>query len=485
MYYDYKSILNVDDIYLPHDHSSSLIKNSSLYSIKDPALLYKKNISSYLIMKKITLKKNNPHKYRLLKEKLLKRQEKEPFLDEKSFIKREENFQDTVVESQKPILKSSIRKIQKHEDYEENIVISEPDLRSKAFSIPILMPQVLKTDDNKVRSNSNKNKKNDFQKEKKKKHTINNNSNADPKSKTTKTSERQLPQNDAKKLQKKKKKPFRLKVPKHQRAMMQDFNDYYSHYSEEDKDDMISLTSQKNSSEHMDDESPNEKEFSQEKNTLEDLSKNLDFEGDQESENSLNTDEENNEEIDENAEENTKMLAVSDGIHLSLKKEVSFQPGNEKIDTPKLSPKKSRSMNRSRTVSKGNSSQESSEKKESTSRTRENTHFFPTQPNNPYIGLIEKLLESNDLFSEDIEGMMGIKQPDIILPEHLHSLGETERKIYEKIYKWNGQLETLLKKDEKEIRKYQKKLDNMFISQKNSEEKEESGSEEFEEGEDN
>lgn len=488
MYYDYKNILNVDDIYIPNDPSSSLIKNSSLYSIKDPSLLYKKNISAYLIMKKITLKKNNPHKYRLLKEKLSKRQEKEPFLDEKSFIKREENIQDTVLESQKPMLKSSIKKpFQKNQDYEENIVISEPDLRGKAFSIPILIPQTLKPENNKVRSNSIKKKKKEFQKETKKKNSINKDQNDDPKSKTFKTSPREISKNNKKSSKKNKKKPFRLKVPKHQRAMMQDFNDYYSHYSEDDKEDLISLVSQENSSEQMNssNKSLSEKELTQEKNTLEDLSKNFDLESEEDSENSLNTEEENDEEIDDNAEENTKIHSGSDGVHLSLKKEVSFQPGNEKIDTPRLSPKKSRSMNRSRTISKGNSSQESSEKKESLSKTRENTHFFPTQPNNPYIGLIEKLLESNDLFSEDIEGMMGIKQPDIVLPEHLNSLGEVERKIYEKVYKWNFQMEALLKKDGKEIRKYQKKLDNMFISQKESEEPEESGSEEIEEGEEN
>ena len=464
MYYDYKSIFTVDDIYLQNDHSSlinppNVNSNLSLASQSQLMALYKKNISAYLIMRKIA-KKDSKTYHQLLQK--LKHKSKQndiismspyPILNMEDTIKDNTNDYLLINDIVGGIIKKNKKEhinIYIKESPAEDVIQSEPDQRKK--------PRKSIKKNKKQADNGNKSlNKQDLIKQKMQI--------TEPyKTKIIEKSAIESERIEAI-MKKLKKRGFRLKNPKNHKPIMQDFNDYYCNYSDDDrqkdseKDEELTPEEQDILLSQILQGSPDMKPEQSEENLIEDIENNHET-----SEDLVKSQDNDIDDIHNNDE------LLINSSSLSIKKEVSFHPSEKNSPiSPHLSPKKSRSISRTKTLT-SNKTPQKNDVNEDIYKDDVLKHKEEDK-NGPYIGIIEKLLKSNDLFAEDIDGLMGVKKVNNKLPEDLKFIDENDKKIYEEIYKWSGHMDGLLKKDQKEIKRYKKKMEIMFQNLNNEEQK--------------
>ncbi len=542
MHYDYKNIYNVEDLFLQNDGTSIIQRPFNNTSVNDGNIsqlpnnqllaLYKKNVSAYLIMQKIG--KKDPIKFQLLLQKFKNKQQNEfvpnPY---KSFIEdtikgsdpsyilvteesvrneiknkkigfqegKKTDFSQEKAVASEPDMKKTSEKIKPNKktkeirnyDFDEkfaindknaiiaiiakNAIITEKNnLEKSVFEINTLEKSTFgpeksafSLEKSTLESGLEKIEKNAIEKNEleKKEHEKNELEKQDfeKKAREKLACSKNLIKAESR-IKRLKKKRFRLKMPLNQQPQMQDFNDFYNHFSEDDKAQI---------SEEDSIEDPDEliSEFRQTEVTqsINEIPENTSKESSETKEN-LKISDENFEEIDYEKEA------------LLIRKEISFHPSEKKETTSPLSLKKHRSNLKSRTV---NRSQENSENA---------SQHFPEEniekekkevQRNPYFERIKKLLKSSDVFSEDIDDLVGVKREKKKLPNDLIFVEENERRIYELIFDWSGEMEGLLKKDQREMKRYQRKMQNIFaVNEEKEEELEEiegeSSEDESEEG---
>jgi len=454
MHYDYKNIYTIEDLYLLSEGNSSLLSSFQNQSLDFPK---KSEISSYLIMQKIA-RRDRKTKCQALLQKFKSNKistHSLKFTEDKqtpSIIKNDQFL--TIQDENREKNKNKKKKTQKFTFKEEHQSISEPE--------PFKIEQNLQ----KHNSQKLKFEKQEKKQKKKKKTSILDNKEFNKTEKVEQSSPKasKMTKTLIKKIHRH---PFQLKNPRNRKALNQDFNDYYDHYSDDDKDEATFSFSEEE-----------EEEVEVEEDQLEEDQNNKTPHTDNINAGSDSEEESGDDETD--SDENLLEEEV-EGVVPSIRKEVSFHP-SEKNSDKLLSPKKSRSIGRSKTINRSGTSiggkedgkqvhvnDEENEKNDNErkksggnsirSSIRSNSNV------NPYIGVIEKLLKSQDIFNEDIEGMMGISHKTDLTKEmeiDLNFLGESERNIYKKIVDWNGYIEKLLKKDEKEIKRYEKKMQGIF-----------------------
>ena len=517
MHYDYKNIFTVDDIFLQNDGTSLIQRpcnnttNGNISQLPNNQLLafYKKNVSAYLIMKKI--RKKDPSKFQLLLQKFKNKQQNDfpykSFIEDTVKISDQSNViatEESIVKNKKSMKNKRIGlQGEKKADFTlEKAVVSEPDMRksSEKMKRSKKTKEFEKYDYDEKNAINDKNvisaiiekdaiftektnlEKSTFEKsrfateksgialeksafesgiEKIEKNAIEKNElekkelekNELAKQDFEKKAREKLArsknlENAESRIKRFKKKRFRLKVPLNQQPQMQDFNDFYDHFSEDDKGEI----SEEKNEDSIEDPDQLISEFLQlEANqSLNNVAENTSKEFSETKEN-MKISDENIEEIDYQED-------------LLIRKEVSFLPSEKKEISP-LSIKKLRSNLRAKST---NRSGENSE-----SKILSDENLQKEIEKNPYYEMIEKLLKSSDVFSEDIDELVGVKREKKKLPDNLLFVEESERKIYEVIYDWSDEMEGLLKKDQRDMKKYQRKMQNIFAANEEKEEESE------------
>lgn len=474
MYYDYKNIFTIEDLYLLSEGNSSLISNLHNQSLDFPK---KSKISSYLIMKKLS--KRNSEKYKVLLERFKALRLQNPI----KFTEDSNNISNIGQKSQLLAIQDKIKKDKKKA---KKFAFNEDLTQSISDPEPIKIQKNLF----KVAEPTTKEKAKKPHKKKKRQLNL-----PDPTPKENgQTTDRTDKSSKTPKAAPKRFRPYKLKNPRNRKAMMQDFNDYYNNFSDDDKNEVSLSVSENNESEAKEnEENPIE---NAEKASLESSETSSQEESLSESGSKIL---ENDEALLKTPNKNTLSVPPQ------MKKEVSFHP-SEKM-SGESTPVKSRSLSRSRTQThratgvvpkeaRKNSGEKDKNDKTNEVSIKKNVTLKVNTVNNPYIEIIEKLLKSQDIFSEDVEGMMGVEERKVEIPKemetNLNMLGEADKNVYTRILQWNAQIERLLKKDAKEIKRYEKKMQGMFNSLNESEKemekfkaKAEEDSEEEEEEEEN
>ena len=496
MYYDYKNIFTIEDLYLLSEGNSSLISNLHNQSLD---FTKKSKISSYLIMKKISKRSSEKYKALLERFKALKLQNPIKFTEDSNNISNiGQKSQFLTIQDEIKNEKKKAKKFAFNEDLTQSI--SDPE--------PIKIQKNLFKGKEPTKEKAKK-----PHKKKKRQLEI---PNPTPKLKENgQTTDRTDKSSKTPKAVAKRFRPYRIKDPRNRKAMMQDFNDYYNNFSDDDKNEISLLESENNESEavaaendeetieNAEEDLENSETSSQEDSASENGSKNGRKNGSKNgrkngTKNGTKNGSKNGTSSEDEQEEMTNKTPNKNGLSVppQMRKEVSFQK-SEKM-SGESTPVKSRSLSRSRTQAhrstgvvpkeaRKNSGEKLKEKNDEVVIKR-NINLKVNTVTNPYIEIIEKLLKSQDIFGEDIEGMMGVEERKVDISKemetNLNLLGEAEKNAYTKILQWNFQIEKLLKKDAKEIKRYQKKMEGMFNSMNEAEkEKEKIEVEEDEESE--
>ena len=324
-------------------------------------------------------------------------------------------------------------------------------------------------------------------------------------------------------------------MPKHLKPTLQDFNDFYT-YQEKDSD-----SEKKEKIEKQNSEKQVEKQLTKEEiddividqmldNNNNEIIENLEKKEDE--------DEEESEISDEHDEEDGKIVINSQKVLKKMQKYLNKnqniesskaqKPNNQKLNRPKKIKKKyernegneiqdlqqndiniEKNLNKSETIININEEKKKNRNNEDDFLESEKLIIQKTNddkalneeekeiiPNlnvkKSKMDIIDRLLNSKDIFSEDLSDIrpQNIKYPEI--PNDLKFNDENEKQIFHKIFYWLYEVELQVEKDKIEIESYERDYQNKFfeilkndpIQNNNKEVNSSAGSEEDEDEED-
>ena len=534
-FYDFRNIYKIEDFYCFSENNSYITLqtnnhksiNSTTFNSYQIVSSFKKSLSSYLIIKKHY--ESNSNKYFNLISKLKSYKEKKQKSDSLHNILINEISLENVIENsqENQEFKDSIEKPQIKMPFDIqsfNNLKKINEINLVNFEFIIDSEGVQKKVNRKIDLNQLESK---FLK----KHEHFLNSSAHPKEEIIE----RLSQNFEGLLQKMKFTPFLIKMPKHLKPTLQDFNDFYT-YQEKDSD-----SEKKEKIEKQNSEKQVEKQLTKEEiddividqmldNNNNEIIENLEKKEDE--------DEEESEISDEHDEEDGKIVINSQKVLKKMQKYLNKnqniesskaqKPNNQKLNRPKKIKKKyernegneiqdlqqndiniEKNLNKSETIININEEKKKNRNNEDDFLESEKLIIQKTNddkalneeekeiiPNlnvkKSKMDIIDRLLNSKDIFSEDLSDIrpQNIKYPEI--PNDLKFNDENEKQIFHKIFYWLYEVELQVEKDKIEIESYERDYQNKFfeilkndpIQNNNKEVNSSAGSEEDEDEED-
>lgn len=483
-FYDFKNIYKIEDFFCFSDNNSYITLNGSrtknktkfeAFNTNEILMNFRKNISSYLIVKKHY--ESNSNKYFSLISKLKYFNDKKKNLSYSQNLLNDENLylnEDHKMEKKGEIKEENKQLPLDYESYSnlknsnENFIkcqfIIEDERFQKQVSKKMSLAQLERKFVKKYENNwqdAGQSKENIVEK---------------------------LTKDFEDLLQKINTKAFFIKLPKNLKPSMQDFNDFYffkedeqhneqkDHNSEiinieskenedtqfqknKDLDDLL-IDQMINSLNNYDKQAKIENNMEIDKNFI------LNLPNQQESERNKNKTLDNNESkkpeneeikednniIENKIEEKEKM--VLEFIEKNSKEEIlkndsKADQENEKIkedfiDSEQILLKKSKEENEAFVNEEDNNS-------------------FPISENHSRMALIEKLLNSKNIFNEDLSEMRAEHFNYPKIPEDLKFSDENEKEIFQKIFYWLYEVELQVEKDKNDIQNYERDYQMKFL----------------------
>lgn len=470
-FYDFKSIYKIEDFFCFSDNNSYITLNGSRtknkthfegFNTNEIIMNFKKNISSYLIIKKHY--ESNSNKYFSLISKLKYFNDKKKNISYSNNLLNDENLflnEDHKIEKKEKIMEENRQAPLDYESYsnlknhKENFIkcqfIIDDEVFQKKFSKNMSLNQLERKIVKKYEKNWQHNQKNDNFVEK-------------------------LTKDFVDLMQKINSREFLIKLPKNMKPSMQNFNDFYffKEDDEEHNEVMNIIESKRNG----------DSEF-EENNDLDDLL----------IDQMINSISDNNEKIkiEKNLDLNMKIISDDDNIVISNRQEnecktintleinndsllnipnVYKEPENIKLEF--IEKKAKEQLLRNDLTDHNNEKMVKEDFLDSEhiliKKSKEENEAFANEENNlshmenhSKMALIEKLLNSKNIFNEDLSEIRSEHFNYPKIPEDLKFSDENEKEIFEKIFYWLYEVELQVEKDKNDIQNYEKDYHMKFL----------------------